>query len=51
MPWRRVRDARLRLEEVRADSERVRRQVAAVTDEVALNDWTATAKRIFGGRA
>lgn len=50
MPWRRVQDARLRLAEVQADSARLHRHLAAVEKEIALNDWTATAKRIFTGR-
>jgi len=38
-----------RLAEVRADWEPVRRHRAAVRKEVELNDWTRTAKTIFGG--
>lgn len=50
LPWMGVRDARLRLAEVRADNARLARHLSEVEREVALNDWTATAKRIFSGR-
>lgn len=50
LPWVGVRDARLRLAEVRADNARLSRHLTAVETEIQLNDWTATAKRIFSGR-
>lgn len=43
-------DAEKKLAEVEADWEPVRRHRAAVRREVALNDWTRTAKTVFGGR-
>lgn len=57
-PWTRRADAERkkrieaeqRLVEVEADWERVREHRAAVQREVALNDWTRTAKTIFSGR-
>ena len=50
LPWIGVRNARRRLAEVRADGEKLERHLAAVHTEIQLNDWTATAKRIFSGR-
>lgn len=56
-PWTRRADeereeriaAERRLAEVEADWEPVRRHRDAVRREVDLNDWTRTAKAIFGG--
>lgn len=50
LPWVGVRNARLRLREVRAEGERLHRHLDAVHAEIQLNDWTRTAKRIFSGR-
>lgn len=57
-PWNRRADderekrieAERRLAAVEADWEPVRRHRAAVHREIVLNDWTRTAKTIFGGR-
>lgn len=58
LPWNRRADeerskrlaAEERLAEIRADSVKVQHHRAAVRREVVLNDWTRTAKTIFGGR-
>jgi hypothetical protein len=49
LPWIGVRNARLRLAEVRADTDRVQTHVDAIHREYVLNDWTRTAKRAFAG--
>lgn len=43
------REAELRLKQTREDWERLRKVTTAVHREVILNDWTATAKRMFMG--
>lgn len=42
-------NAELKLQQVRADWVPIRRHRRAVQREIELNDWTATAKRIFAG--
>jgi hypothetical protein len=49
LPFVGVRNARLRLAEVAADTDRVRTHVDAIHREYELNDWTRTAKRAFAG--
>lgn len=48
-PFVGVHNARLRLAQVSADSDRVRAHVEAIRREYELNDWTRTAKRAFAG--
>lgn len=56
-PWNRRADeerakrieAQERLAQAEADMPRIRRHREAVRREVVLNDWTRTAKAIFGG--
>lgn len=43
-------EAQQRLARALADTARVRAHREAVRREVVLNDWTRTAKAIFGGR-
>lgn len=44
------REAEKRLHDVKSDWLEIDEHVRAVRREIALNDWTRTAKVVFGGR-